>query len=118
MGFDRYMHATWCAGPVTHDGRCHVAYCTFVDRRHRGLCDTIQHAPVMSGDVAVVGSRVKHYAQRFTGCATATVVGFSIADKPTRSAWVSVHVEHDSAVSAEQYPSPWDWDRTELAPDI
>jgi hypothetical protein len=116
MGFDLYMHASWCAGPVTHDGRCHVAHCTFVDRRHRGPCETIRRARVMSGETAEVGSRVKHYAQRWTGCATATVVGFSIADKP--AAWVRVHVEHDSAVSAEQYPSPWDWDRTEIAPDV
>lgn len=69
----------------------------------------IDRATVMYGGAAYVGSRVKHYGQRWTGCATATVLGF--AEEGLR-----VHVRLDDAAA---WPGTvWDWDRTELAPDI
>lgn len=69
---------------------------------------------VMYGDKIQVGDRVKHYGQRFTGSATATVTGFEIIDDPRlwNYPWVKVHVKRDNPDS-QAYPSPWDWDRVE-----
>lgn len=73
----------------------------------------------MYGDTAQIGSRVKHYGQRYTGCATATVTGFVRAgDTPNpmgyRDDWIKVLVDHDSDESAYAFKDGWDWDRTEL----
>jgi hypothetical protein len=81
----------------------------------------ITEATVMRGQVVRIGSRVKHWGQRWTGCATATVVGFERAgDTPNPLGfapdWVKVLVEPDSEPS--MYGSAWDWDRTEVAPDV
>ena len=72
----------------------------------------LSEATVMYGETARIGSRVKHFGQRFTGCATATVTGFREQD-----GWVKVLVDHDNPESAHNFPA-WDWDRTELAPDV
>lgn len=79
----------------------------------------ITSAEVMYRETARIGSRVKHYGQRYTGCATATVIGFyhpggSWRGKP----WVKVLVAHDSPKTVYNFSDGWDWDRTELAPDI
>ncbi len=83
----------------------------------------ITEAEVMLGDVARVGSRVKHFGQRYTEWATATVVGFqSIGDPGVenpmgfRDGWIKVLVEPDS--DRDVYGLEWDWDRTELAVDL
>jgi hypothetical protein len=75
-------------------------------------CTEIMEAKVMFRQVAQLGSRVKHYAQRWTGCATATVIGFK--DVGEGRPWIRVLVEPDKP---DQYGNEWDWDRTEIAPD-
>jgi hypothetical protein len=71
----------------------------------------------MYGEHASIGSRVKHYGQRYTGSATATIIGFYhepgafFRGKP----WVKVLLEHDEPNAYDQ--RDWDWDRTEIAPD-
>jgi len=75
--------------------------------------EAITEATVMYGETAKIGSRVKHYAERYTPYATATVTGFSHDSKS--HSWVKVHIKHDNPGTV--YSSPWDWDRTELTPD-
>lgn len=78
----------------------------------------ITEAEIMYGDVARIGSRVKHYGQRYTTGPTATIIGFyhepgsSYRGKP----WVKVLVEHDNPESAYAFDDGWDWDRTEMRP--
>jgi hypothetical protein len=77
----------------------------------------ITETTVMRGETARIGSRVKHYGQRWTGRATATVVGFRrVGDGPNpmgvREDWIMVVVEPDSEPNS--YGRAWDWDRTEL----
>lgn len=93
----------------------------------------ITEAKVLRSATARVGSRVKHYGQRYTGCATATVEGFldvghaSPDARPDylRPSWIIVLVRTDNP--DEFYGShpkrddglrEWDWDRTEVAPDV
>lgn len=79
----------------------------------------------MYGKTVRVGSRVKHYSQRYTPYATATVRGFCDVghrspdwDGDTRLPfWIKVLVEHDDERNAAQYPNGWDWDRTQVASD-
>jgi hypothetical protein len=77
----------------------------------------ITSAEIMYREQATIGSRVKHYGQRYTGCATATIIGFRLATPREMSprTWVKVLVEHDEPNAYDQWD--WDWDRTELAPD-
>ncbi len=79
---------------------------------------SITEATVMYGETARIGSRVKHYGQRYTGSATATVVGFRRAgpDEGYRGDWIKVLVEHDSEKTVHDFEGGWDWDRTELVP--
>lgn len=85
----------------------------------------IREATVLRGDVARIGSRVKHYGQRWTGCATATVVGFRDVGHASpdheegylRPSWIRVAVKPDAEVGTV-YGTEWDWDRTEVAPDV
>jgi hypothetical protein len=84
----------------------------------------ITEATVCRGDVARIGSRVKHYGQRWTGCATATVVGFRDVGHASpdrvegylRPSWIKVLVKPDRPNGP--YGNTWDWDRTEVAPDV
>jgi hypothetical protein len=80
----------------------------------------ITSAEVMYRETAEIGSRVKHYGQRYTGAATATVVGFRI--EPGHSyrgkPWIKVLVEHDDPLTFYNFDDGWDWDRTELAPNL
>ncbi len=75
----------------------------------------ITQATVMGRKVATIGSRVKHYCQRYGGTATATVVGFYY-DPEASEKWIKVRVKPDWA--NDQYGNTWDWDRTVIAPDI
>ena len=86
---------------------------------------TITEAEIMYGDVARIGSRVKHYGQRYTSGPTATVVGFVRIGDPGvpnpmgfRNGWIKVLVEHDNPESVYAFDDGWDWDRTELPPGI
>lgn len=72
----------------------------------------ITQAVIMYNQVAVVGSRVKHWAQRYTEFATATVEGFY----EEASGKGKVRVKPDKP--NDTFGNTWDWDRTELAPDI
>lgn len=77
---------------------------------------TIETATVMYRKEAVIGSRVKHYGERFTGCATATIVGFEEQDYSYRGVpWIKVLVKQDRP---SLYGDRWDWDRTEIAPEL
>lgn len=79
--------------------------------------ESIRRAEVMMEKTVIIGSRVRHYNQRFTGRTTATVAGFSIAEDmrdtehPGRP-WVKIHVEQD--VPGSWHKDEWDWDRTVL----
>ncbi len=79
--------------------------------------ENIRRAEVMMEKTVVVGDRVRHYGQRFTSRATATVTGFSIAEDmrdtehPGRP-WVKIHVDQDAPGS--WHKDEWDWDRTVL----
>jgi protein-disulfide isomerase-like protein with CxxC motif len=87
---------------------------------------SMTEATVMNGETAEIGSRVKHYGQRYTGCATATVVGFSEetfddltgAQKAVYDGHPGVKVYVEPVSEGDVYGSVWDWDRTELAPDL
>jgi hypothetical protein len=94
---------------------------------------SITEAKVLQSDTARIGSRVKHYGQRYIGCATATVEGFidvgheSPDARPDylRPSWIIVLVRPDnpdefygSYPKREDGLREWDWDRTEVAPDV
>ena len=74
---------------------------------------TITEAVVIGGRVARIGDRVKHFGERFTGDATATVIGFNQLGQvgPSR---IKVIVKPDSPNSVYASFPGWDWDRTEL----
>jgi hypothetical protein len=80
----------------------------------------ITEVTVMGGQLVTRGARVKHYAQRFTGCATATVTGFYNAGTE-KHPWIMVLITGDDP---NEYFSEcgqirgWDYDRTQVAPDI
>lgn len=93
----------------------------------------ITEAKVLHGVTVCVGSRVKHFGQRYTGSATATVEGFidvghASLDRRSdylRSSWIIVLVRPDNPnESYGSYPKredglrEWDWDRTEAASDV
>jgi hypothetical protein len=67
--------------------------------------------------VACIGSRVRHYGQRYTPWATATVIGFR-SDREIGRPWIKVLVKHDRPGGGYDFPDGWDWDRTQLAPDM
>lgn len=67
-------------------------------------------AAVLNG-TAQIGSRVKHYGQRFTGEATATVTGFS---RDQTTGHLMVLVSHDNPSNGYDMPGGWSLDRTEL----
>lgn len=73
----------------------------------------LRTATVMGGRTVRVGDTVKHFGQRFTGCATARVVGFE-----TIGTWVRVRVEYIDGYREAGYGTTWDWDRTEVAPSV
>jgi hypothetical protein len=74
----------------------------------------VDRATVLGGTIRV-GSRVKHYGQRWTGYATATVTEIHVEVPGFRPDWARVTVRQDDDVN---WPtSVWDWDRTEVAPD-
>jgi hypothetical protein len=77
----------------------------------------ITEAEVSHGKIAKIGDRVKHFGQRYTGCATATIVGFERMEGHywRGKQWVKVVVEIDPKDSG-MYGTRWDWDRTELVP--
>lgn len=74
---------------------------------------TITEAEVMYGETARVGDRVKHFGERFTGLATATVVGFNRCGD-IRPSQIKVIVKPDNPDSPYASLPGWDWDRTEL----
>ncbi len=76
---------------------------------------SITSAEVMFGKRVEVGARVKHWGQRYTPFATATVIGFYHAEGFSPQPWVKVLVEHDHTDTAYNFPAGWDWDRTEVA---
>lgn len=86
----------------------------------------ITSAEVLGRKTVKVGSRVKHFGQRYTGCATATVLGFRDVghESPDHDgdarlpSWIKVLVEHDASPSGYDRPDGWDADRTEVAADI
>lgn len=78
--------------------------------------------PVMYGNQVSIGDFVRHYRERWTGLATARVVGFEIDDSGDfRYPWVKVLVERiDVRGNPTGKVDPldkdrWDWDRTETA---
>jgi hypothetical protein len=81
---------------------------------------SIQEVAVLHRDTVRRGDRVKHWAQRYTGCATATVIGF-YNEGTAANPWMMVLVSGDNP---ENYFSEaglergWDYDRTQLAPDV
>lgn len=88
---------------------------------HRALADTekeeerITEALVMFQGVARIGSRVKHWGQRYTESATATVVGFTARPQHSDRHWIRVQVKPDKG-DGGLYGTEWDWDRTEIRP--
>lgn len=73
----------------------------------------------MNGQRARVGSRVKHFGERYTGGATATVVGFCTdrSGAYRQQPWIKVLINPDAPESAfgrQGLEHGWDWDRTEL----
>jgi len=83
--------------------------------------DNILEVEVMGRHLARIGSRVRHYPERYTASyPTATVTGFSISttqhdvDHPGRP-WIKVHVDFDRPDSGSSPLDVWDWDRTVLA---
>src|SRR4051812_15793130 len=84
----------------------------------RELADpTITETEVRNGGVAVIGSLVKHFGERFTPYATARVVGFRNTS-PISKPFISVLVEPfgPQTFYAEFLNGEWGWDRTELVP--
>ncbi len=75
----------------------------------------ITSARVMYRRVAEIGTRVRHYAQRYTPWATATVVGFY---KQPGHDWIRVLVEPDRPGNRDGLQAgDWDWDRTIVESD-
>jgi hypothetical protein len=77
---------------------------------------TVDSATVLGDRTVQVGSRVKHYGQRWTGCATATVIAINVDVPGFRPDWARIAVRQDD--NANWPTSVWDWDRTEVAPDL
>ncbi len=79
--------------------------------------ENIRRAEVTMNKTVVIGDRVKHAGQAYTGRATATVSGFSVepamrdTDHPGRP-WIKIHVEQDRP--RRWHSNTWDWDRTVL----
>jgi hypothetical protein len=72
----------------------------------------ITEVEVMYGQVVHRGSRVKHFGQRYTCWATATVVGFYYHEGR-----IKVLLKHDDPDEPYNFTGGWDADRTELTPD-
>lgn len=81
---------------------------------------SIETVTVLGRNVVRRGDRVKHYSQRWTGCATATVIGF-YNERGATNPWMRVLALGDNPseyFSQLGHDRGWDYDRTQAATDV